>query len=219
MKKMLLVMAAGTLFAAGMATADTVTSVNVVGYHSVTIPANGIALVTPVLESFNACTLNDLVGAQLPSGSFAWIWDRTSNSYVADSRGRAGWSSTNVILRGDAVWLKPSGTNVNTVTFMGEVPGDYNQAETTTVHNIAGTDAVGYTYPVNMIWTNTTLSTGLAAGASIVVWNLQTQAYETYSKTRAGWSTPAGYTIPAGQAFWVRTAVPFDWTEAVPYNL
>jgi len=224
MKKMLLVMAATALVGANtvQAQSETVTSVNVVGYYSVTIPANGIALVTPVLESFNSGTLQDLVGAQLPVGSFAWIWNRESKNYIATSRTLfGGWGATNVILRGDTVWLKPpTGSGSHTVTFMGEVPGDYNEAGTTTLYNISGTDAVGYTYPIDVVWTNTTLSAQLAVGSQIVVWNTATQAYETYGKTLfSGWGVPAGYTIPAGRGFWVRSATPVDWTETAPYDL
>ncbi len=222
MKKMLLVMAAGALFAAGTATADTVTSVNVVGYHSITIPENGIALVTPVLESFGAGTLEDLVGDQLPAGSFAWIWDRAQNTYISGSRsGFGGWGLTNVILRGDAVWLKPkTGTGAHTITFMGEVPAEYNLAGTTTVHNIAGIDAVGYSYPVDIVWTNTTLAAAAPSGAFLYVWNIESQGYATYSKSGfGGWNTPAGYTIKSGQAFWIKAEGPIDWVEEAPYDL
>jgi len=220
MKKMLRVMAAGTLFAAGTAQADTVTSVNVVGYYSVTIPSNRIALVTPVLESFQAGTLEDLIGTQLPVGSFAYIWDRTSNGYISASRtARGGWGITNLILRGDAVWLKPAaGTPDVTVTFMGEVPGNYNVAATTTVANISGIDAVGYGYPVDILWTNTALSQAVPDGSFLHVWT--GTGYNSYSKTaRGGWGTANSLQIKAGQAFWIQTSVPTDWEETVPYNL
>ncbi len=222
MKKMLLVMAAAALVVGDrvQAQSETVTSVNVVGYYSVTIPANGIALVTPVLESFGAATLQDLVGDQLPVGSQAFIWDRETKGYVTTGRTRAGWGSTKIIMRGDAVWLRaPAGTGAHTITFMGEAPGDYNAAGTTTVENISGIDAVGYAYPADIIWTNTALSSAAPVGSQLLVWNITTQGYETYGRTRAGWSTPAGYTIKAGQGFWIRSATPVDWTEEVPYSL
>lgn len=220
MKKMLLVMAAGTLFAAGSATADTVTSVNVVGYYSVTIPSNGIALVTPVLEPFAAGTLQDLIGDQLPQGSEALIWDRVTKGYIADSRTRGGWTSTNLILRGDGVWLRPAaGSGEQTVTFMGEVPAANNMASTTTVANISGVDAVGYGYPVDFIWTNSSLSQLAPQGSELLIWNISGQSYDAYSKTRGGWSTPPDFKIKAGEGFWIRSATPIDWVETTPYSL
>jgi hypothetical protein len=197
----------------------------VVGYYSVTIPANGIALVTPVLESFGSGTIVDLIGDQLPVGSSVYVWDRTSNGYLSATRGaRSGWSgtgATSLLLRGDAVWLVPTKDGVQrTVTFMGEAPGAYNQAATTTVHNISGADAVGYAYPTDTLWTNTALSSLLGAGSSLHVWNMATQGYDTFTKgSRSGWGGAATLTIKAGQAFWVTTSAPIDWSEVVPYNL
>jgi hypothetical protein len=222
MKKMLLVSAASALFVAGSALAqsETVTSVNVVGYHSVTIPNNGLALVTPVLESFDPGTIGDLVGSQVPGGTEAFIWDRVSNTYITDSLGRGGWGSTNIILRGDAVWLKPPAESGDvTVTFMGEVPASYNAAGTTTVTSISGLDAVGYSYPVDVLWTNTALAAALPGGAEVFVWNLTNQTYDTYSKGRGGWGVGDSLVIKAGMAFWVNGADPTDWTEEAPYTL
>lgn len=232
MKKMLLVMAAVALVAGErvQAQSETVTSVNVVGYYSVTIPPNGIALVTPVLESFQAGTIVDLVGEQLPGGSAAFTWDREAKDYViATKAGRGGWTgagSSNVILRGDGVWLRSGDTtNPRTITFMGEVPAGYNLAQTTIVDNITGTEAVGYGYPIDILWTNTTLSQLLPSGASINVWKVDTQdGYITATKAgRGGWSSPqiamSAFVIKAGQAFWVTTTSPIEWEEEAPYDL
>lgn len=225
MKKMMLVMAAGALFAASavQSQADTVTSVNVVGYYSVTIPSNGVALVTPVLEDFGAGTVADLIGDQLPSGSSVYIWDRSLNGYVSAGKTRSGWTGTgaaNVLLRGDAIWLVPPKDNTQrTVTFMGEVPGSYNLAETTTVYSISGADAVGYAYPVDVLWTNTTLAQALPTGASLYTWDTVSQGYLNFGKTRSGWGTANALTIKAGQGFWVVTSTPIDWQEVAPYDL
>ena len=58
MKAMSVAMVAAVLLSTlGAHAGDTVTSVNVVGYYSVTIPADGLALITPVLESFQPNTI------------------------------------------------------------------------------------------------------------------------------------------------------------------
>lgn len=226
MKKMMLVMAAATLVAGAtvQAQSETVTSVNVVGYYSVTIPANGIALVTPVLESFDAGTVADIFGDQLPNNSTIFIWDRIQNTYRQATRtARGGWGTggTNLILRGDGVWVVPAKLGTpTTITFMGEVPGKANQAETSTVANIAGVDAVGYTYPTDIAWSNTALYTQLGVNSSIHVWDIDLQKYNTYTRTsRGGWGAAASLTIKAGHAFWVSPVAPMDWQEVAPYDL
>jgi len=223
MKKMMLVAAACAMVAAPsalFAQDDPVTSVNVVGYYSVTIPNNGIALVTPVLDNMEGATLQELVGNQLPGGSEAFIWDRVNKGYIPATLSRGNWTATNVILRGDAIWLRPSANSgPQTVTFMGEVPSENNNASTTTVHNISGIDAVGYAYPVDKVWTETSLAAAVPNASELLVWNIETQGYETFTKSRGAWTTPAGYEIKAGQGFWIRTADPVDWVEGIPYDL
>ncbi len=226
MKKMLLVMAAGTLFAAGTAQAqsETVTSVNVVGYYSVTIPANRLALVTPVLESFGSGNLDELVGQQVPVGSKIYVWDRVNKNYIISTPNAITkkWNYTNTLVRGDVFWIKPLTNGISyTITMMGEVPGTYNSAGTTTVANVTGTDAVGYTYPIDIAWTNTTLSVAAGKGATMYIWNASTGSYTIYTSNliTGNWNTPAGFLIKAGEAFWIKPKVPLDWIEEVPYDL
>jgi len=104
---------------------------------------------------------------------------------------------------------------------MGEVPSEFNLAGTTTVANIQGTDAVGYAYPIDILWTNTTLAQALPNDSAIHIWKLETQdGYSTYTKSsRAGWATAAGLVIKAGQGFWVTTPALLDWEEVEPYDL
>jgi hypothetical protein len=216
-------MAVAVMVAASCAMAATneVTSVNVVGFNRIAIPPNGMALVTLNFESFGNSTLQDLIGDQLAVNSKAYIWDRASNTYVGASRTRGGWSATNVIMRGDAFWLKPAASaTTNYVTFMGEAPAAYNQGQSTTIFGISGMEAVGYAYPTDLVWTNTALAkVQTQVNDKLYIWNVNTQGYDGYSKTRGGWSTPAGFTIPAGRAFWLKTSVTIDWTEDAPYSL
>jgi hypothetical protein len=227
MKKMMLLAAACAMVAAPSALmADTVTSVNVVGYYTVDIPAGGLALVAPVLESMQAGTIVDIDGGKLPNGAQAYIWDRTIPGYLnltKDTRGNwTGAGVTNVILRGQTVWIRPNAATNVLLTLMGEVPGVYNLAGTTTVANIAGTDAVGYAYPVDIRWTNTVLSADLPNGSALYVWDITTQLYRNFNKdTRGNWTGTGVGTldIKAGQGFWVTTPSPLTWIETVPYDL
>jgi len=227
MKKMMLLAAACAMVAApAVMLADTpVTSVNVVGYYSVTIPANGLGLVTPVLESFGSGNILDLdSNGQFPNGSAIYIWDRAASGYaIAQKSARGTWSgaTTNLILRGDAVWIRPGGTNSTTLTFMGEVPGAYNSAGTTTLFGIDATDAVGYSYPIDVAFTNTSLYSLLPNNSALFVWDIATQGYLPFNKSaRGAWNAEANsLVLKAGHAFWVRTPSPIDWMETVPYEL
>jgi len=217
MKKAGMMLVAGLLVTGAMA--EDVTSVNVVGFNKIAIGPGKLALVTLPFESFGDSTLQDLVGDQLPVGSSAFIWDRATKSYISAGRTKAGWSTTDVIYRGDGFWLKNGGVATNFVSFMGEVPAEYNNAATTTIAQLTGINAVGYAYPTDVVWTNTTLSQASVVGDSLFLWDEVAQTYQSYGKTKAGWNTPAGLTISAGRAFWIKTTATIDWTEVAPYSL
>ncbi len=222
MKKMMLVAAACAMVVAPsmILAEESVTSVNVVGYYTVEIPADGLALITPVLEGMEGGTLEDLISDQLPVGSEVALWDRQSKGYVFGGRTRSGWNITNVVLRGDALWVQPApGTGPQTITFMGEVPAAFNNASTTVVANIEGIDAVGYGYPVDVVWTNTALAQEVPVGSELIIWDVDAQDYVFFGRTRSGWNTPADFEIKAGQGFWISSSALVDWEEVVPYDL
>ena len=232
MKAMSVAMVAAVLLSTlGAHAGDTVTSVNVVGYYSVTIPAGKLALVSPVLNSFEPGTIQDLIGDQLPAGSTVHAWDRTAASGAGAYRTvnylgfpTPSWADTNLVLRGDAMWIQPgSGSETSyTVTFMGEVPGDYSGTGTTTLHNIDVADAVGYSYPVDILWTNTAISK-LAEVKTVHFWDVNGGTYATYNYAAppfgSGWGGANSKVINAGEAFWVETSAAIDWTEIAPYDL
>jgi hypothetical protein len=204
------------LMGAGVALGD-VYSVNAVGYNTVTVPPTNLALATLAFESFGDSSVADLMGDQFLGGKL-FIWDRTINDYIGITPGRGGWSSaTNIVFRGDAFWLyNLSTTETGTVTFAGEVPYVYNNSATTTLFSVDGVEAVGYAYPTDMAWTNTTLSADPAV-TKIHVWDEANQKYIGISPGRGGWSTSV--VIPAGRAFWVEMSGAVDWTEVAPYTL
>lgn len=224
MKKMMLVMAAASLVVGSSvwAQSETVTSVNVVGYYSVTIPANSAALITPVLETLDGATIKELLGNQIPGG-LIYIWSRTNANYVTAeynefSEQWEGAAANKTLLLGDALWVVPpkDGTP-HTITMMGEVPTN----STTQVQNV-GKDAVGYAYPIDIEWTSTQLAQDAPYGSLLYIWNMQTSAYLTYEKDAfvEGWTTPPGLKIKQGEAFWIMMPSTFPgWTEIKPYTL
>jgi hypothetical protein len=224
MKKMLLVMAAAALVAGDrvQAQSETVTSVNVVGYYTVTIPANGAALVTPVLDTFDGVTVKELLGDQIPGG-VVYIWSRTNSQYVIAQYDEfdgnwAGAGASKTLMRGDALWVvPPKDGSPHTVAMMGEVPAD-STSQVLTV----GKDAVGYSYPVDIEWTATQLAKDAPYGSILYLWNMNTSTYSIYQKDEfeEAWTTPAGLKIKAGEAFWIVMPTTFaGWTEPKPYTL
>lgn len=222
-----LILTISLVTAMAMAAETNVSSVNVVGYTKVSVPSNGLTLVALNLESISGANMciSNLVGNQLPNGSYAFIWDRggVQGSYINCSKSsRSGWTpGTNILHRGDAFWLYVPGSVATAaqyeVVLSGEVP-DSTLESTTTVDNIRSVDAVGYPYPTDTLWTNTTLAKGAPVGSYVHVWN--GAAYDTYNKgARSGWTTPAGFVLRMGQAFWFQTVAATNWTEIVPYNL
>ncbi len=234
MKKMLLTMAAVAMVAGdpmAWAQSQTVTSVNVVGYYSVTIPAGKLALVTPVLESFNQGTVADLIGNQLPVNSAIWIWDREnkeykSGSYISVRGGAPSWTGAAVtftnLVRGDAFWVSAStdGTKEQySINVLGEVPYNYNDGEASSVAYIDVADAVGYPYPIDIEWTSTKLSEEPAI-STLYIWDVEEQKYTSVSRNPRSGEWLASPIIKAGSAFWVTgSGSGLVWDETVPYSL
>ncbi|RKX32994.1 MAG: hypothetical protein DRP22_01375 [Verrucomicrobia bacterium] len=227
MKRLVLavIVAAAALALFCYAQTNQVLSRNAVGYVQVSVPSGGYALVSLNFESLDGSdlTIADVVGDQLPVGSYAHIWDRNSKVYQSELRTRGGWSpGTNVITRGVGFWLEvPSSAataSEHIVYVMGEVPDSFNQGATTTISNVQGLDALAYPFPSAVVWTNTALASNALVGDYLHVWNVTSQSYNSYLKTRGGWTTPDNFTIEPGQSFWFETSGTQDWTEIKPYT-
>lgn len=223
MKKVTLALV-GLAFAGSCAFAQTnqVLSRNAVGYVKVTVPKDGLAMVRLDFENLQGVdnTVTNLIGDQLPTGASAFIWDKQSASYVSEGKTRGGWlPGTNVIDRGDGFFLAvPSSavSNEYQVFLMGEVPDRFT-APTTTVTGVTGINLLGFPYPVQVAWTNVGLAKNGATGDALFTWDVNTQSYANYGKTRGGWSDP-NLIIQPGQSFWYQSAATQDWSEVKPYT-
>ncbi|MDD4872934.1 MAG: hypothetical protein PHR77_20460 [Kiritimatiellae bacterium] len=206
--------------------ASEVASVNVVGYMKVSVPSNGLALVGLNLESLSTQGMNvaNLVSNQLPQGSWCHIWSRATLGYISTSRTRGGWGlpgGTSVLMRGDAFWMQVPASAatgaLHEVVLMGEVPDSIGADATTTVNNI-NLSAVGYPYPADILWTNTTLAKAGKIGDWFHYWTRTNQSWQSWNKTRGGWGTASTLVINPGDGFWYQTSAT-NWTELCPYNL
>ncbi|MCF7817689.1 MAG: hypothetical protein K9M54_07390 [Kiritimatiellales bacterium] len=206
--KKLVVTAAMLACAASMASAQTVTSANMVGYAKVNAIGGQLTLVALNFET-GGLTLNDVFGT-LPSASAIHLWDKTGNTYITSTKGRAGFSPNSVIGLGDAFWIQAAGTGTNEVILSGEVL----LSATNVVSVATGLDATGYFYPVETLWQDTDLAAQLPSASAVHIWN--GVGYSTYTKGRAGWS--GNPTIGVGSGFWVQSPSSFTWSEVRPFN-
>jgi hypothetical protein len=161
-------------------------------------------------------TVTNLIGNQLPSGSAVFIWDALASAYKGEVRTRSGWNpGTNVINRTQGMFIQSAAET--SVYFMGEVPDRFT-AGTTTVANVTGVNMYGFPYPVDVQWTNTFLAKNGQTGDGLFIWDIGTQGYIGYVRTRSGWIGAESVVIKPGQAFWFQTAGNLNWQEVKPYT-
>ena len=119
--------AAVLLSALGAHAGDTVTSVNVVGYITTSIPDGEWALLSLPLEDIDGSgviTMSDILSSA-PNATEAWVYQNDawvkSETYSAFG---GGWTpGTNEYIRSDALFVKaPQGGGDIEITVVGEVP-------------------------------------------------------------------------------------------------
>ena len=190
--------------------------VNIVGFQKTAIPPNGKVMLVLNYVTFGKATIKNIIKKQLPVGSSAYIWDRTKGKYSQATCKKNGWvgAGANMIIeRGDAFWLLNAGGKTNYVMIAGEVPLPMNDSESTAIDGLKGCNAVGYAYPADIIWTNSTLAASAAIDDALYIWNVNTQNYSTYQKGSDGWNTPVNFVISAGVGFWINTKATFLYAQ------
>jgi hypothetical protein len=196
--------------AATIATAQTVESANIVGYGKA-IATNG--QLNHIALNFDAgsSTLSDFVPASsVADFTVVNLWDKSANTYITATKTRAGWSADPAINLGDAFWITPAGAGTTEIILSGEAP--LTATNSVVVSNLVAT---GYYYPVKRAWDDTAISSQAPDFSVLNIWN--GTAYDTYTKTRAGWGT-AGVEIDVTQGFWINPASTFNWDEPRPYT-
>jgi len=221
---------------AAYAQTNQVLSRNAVGYVKVEMRTNSYYLVRNDFVSLaGPSAVSNVFGLQVPQGTQLIRWNEASQSYLSTlTRGATSWGpgGTNLVSRGDAVWVRIPAFNGTTVTqslynvfFMGEVP-DALTAPTSTVTFINGYNLVGYPYPVDTLWTNTAIAQSLPGGTTLIMWNATNQSYSANinKSTTPGsqsWG-PVGnaLTLKPGQGFFInlKTNIIVNAAQAKPYS-
>jgi hypothetical protein len=246
MKKILTALTAiGVL--AGVALAEDVTSVNIVGYKKHTLESGKNYLVSSQFNSIDGTpiTPHTLIGDQLPYGSKLHHWNaklQPSPNYESSERVlitspfppfavvEDGWNGSVVLDGTKGFWLQvpgPTGT-IYEVAFLGEVPQDDS------VTNIVaeGNTMLAYPYTADIAFSNTTLYANSNYGDKMHFWDDATQAYISYQKVlitspfppfgviEDGWNNSGeDLVIPQGSAMWYQSASSNDqeFAEIRPY--
>ena len=150
---------------------------------TINIPSNQQVLVSYAYESTNN-TINELF-AGLPSLSEVSLWGANMAWKPYMKAGRSGWGAggTNRLTIGTAaiIW-SPAATNVY---FSGSIPS----AVSTAVYKVNGYTWMGYPYPADVAFTNTTIAKTAANGDKILFWS--NSNWVVYSKLRTGWQSGA----------------------------
>jgi hypothetical protein len=211
----------GCLIAASVIAQD-VTSVNVVGYNTMTFEKGKIYLVATAFEGIDIPDLhaNDVVGTQLPIGSQMFFYKDSVTGYQTDTRIVSGWS-TNIVFHGFmGFWVRvnPAAPLASyDVVFKGQAPMD----GTTSNLVVNGLNMLGFPYTADVAFTNTQLYAQSFNGDLLYVFDGPTQNYLTYGpRTVGGWPANAkALTLKLGQGFWYKSnrVSPILDTESRPY--
>jgi hypothetical protein len=205
------------LGAASIATsvAQTVYSVNAVGYVNVTVKAGAFALLAnPLNQPTNSIAA---VLPDAPVNTVVYIFNASGAFDIATKRA-TGWTGTGasaMLNPGTGFFIKNAGTTDMNITFVGEVP----QGTALTVNYPAGFSIVGSIVPQAG---NLEKDLGYPAKANDVVYKFDGTGYAIYTRRSTGaWTGVTGQTdVPLGVAegVWLKAAAAGAWTRSFSVN-
>jgi hypothetical protein len=192
--------------------AQTVYSVNAVGYVNVSVPAGSFALLAnPLNQPTNTLTA---VLPDVPANTIVYVFNKTSGQFDSFTKRAASWSgtgaSTVTLDPGVGFFLKnAASTNLN-ITFVGEVPQSTDTAPLT-VTLAAGFNLVGSVVPQSG-----KLEADLKYPAvnGDVLYRYNGTGYDSFTRRAATWT--GGETDPlinVAQGFWLNAKTGGAWTR------
>jgi hypothetical protein len=207
------------LGAASIATsvAQTVYSVNAVGYVNVTVKAGAFALLAnPLNQPTNSLAA---VLPDVPTGTIVYKFNLTTGVFdAATKRTATTWSGTAsaaTLNPGEGFFIKNAGAADMNITFVGEVP----QGTALTVAFPAGFSLVGSIVPQAG---NLEKDLGYPAKANDVVYKFNGTGYDTYTRRATGsWTGVAGQTdvpVAVADGFWLKASAAGSWTRSFSVN-
>lgn len=218
--KTLLLTAALSAAAIATSVAQTVYSVNAVGYVNVTVPAGGFALLAnPLNQPTNT------IPAVLPDvapNTVVYVYDVQAGFSQATKRSTGAWTgpaAAALLNPGQGFFIKnPSTTDAATVTFVGEVP----QGTGLTVPIPVGISLLGSIIP-QQGKVETDLKIPAVSGDVLYQWDPATQGYKTAATRRTNpgqWTGPSTGepTIAVAEGFFYQAKAASSWKRDFSVN-
>jgi len=204
------------LGAASIATsvAQTVYSVNAVGYVNVTVKAGAFALLAnPLNQPTNSLTA---VLPDVPANTIVYVFNLTTGQFDSATKRASSWSgpaATATLNPGVGFFIKNAAATDLNITFVGEVP----QGTALTVNYPAGFSLIGSIVPQAG---NLEKDLGFPAKNGDVVYKFNGTDYGTpYTRRASAW-TGGGSDVPmtVAEGVWLKAAAAGAWTRSFSVN-
>jgi len=211
-------MAALSAAAVATSVAQTVYSVNAVGYVNITVPAGKFALLNNPLNQPTNSLSAVLTG--VPANTVVYVYDPVNGFQQATLRSTGAWTGPGaaaMINPGQGFFIKNAGTADMTITFVGEVP----QGTNLTVNIPAGISLIGSIVP-QQGKVETDLKIPAANGDILYQWDPTAQGYKTAATRRTAvgqWTGGGGEpVIGVGEGFFYQAKAAESWTRNFSVN-
>ena len=265
MKTLSIAFAALIVMAIGAQAADSVTSVNIVGYNSLTLEAGKRYIVSAPLydpagdgtntlasvfgqdqlvQAANYANADRVILFDTVAGLYQSYaqYDGDGNFYKCNSA--AEWEDINAVAQNDkalevggSFWIvHPAAEADSEISLLGEVLG--GASDTQAVAIVTGYQLMSYAYAADVAiqdleFDGVTAAANYANADRIVVWQSDTQSYQTYGlydgdnkwykcNSAAEWedinAVPTTREISLAEGFWYISKSDFTWSEVCPYS-
>lgn len=148
--------------------------------------------------------------------SWAYFYTNTPPHFIgATKSGKGAWDAfaqAQTILPGESFFL--TSPEDREIALEGTVP-----VSPVTNQINERWSALGYPYPADVAWTDTSLSSNLPTGALVYFWNVGRQQYDVFRKgppAKGGWGPASNHVVHPGDGFFVRQpqgSAPFLWIQ------
>jgi len=213
--KTLLLTVAVSVASLAAAVAQTVYSVNAVGYVNVTVPAGKFALLAnPLNQPTNSIAA---VLPDAPNGTIIYVFDATSASFSQTTKRGGVWTGGAAgasLDPGVGFFVKNAGSTDYNITFVGEVP----QGTNLTVNFKTGFNLIGSIVPQSGK-VQTDLGLPAANGDKVYQFSASTQGYNATTKRGTAWTGTGGEaTIGVAEGFFYQAVAAGAWTRSFSVN-
>lgn len=214
--KTMLTLAALSVASIATAVAQTVYSVNAVGYVNVTVPAGKFALLANPLNQPTNNLASVLPG--VPANTVVYIFNAAGQFDVATARAGGLWTGTgaaDLLNPGSGFFVKNAGTADMTITFVGEVP----QGTNLTVNIPAGFSLISSIVP-QAGKLETDLKFPAAVNDKAYVFDNTAQSYTVFTRRAGGvWTGGTGEpSLAVAQGMFYQAAAAGKWTRSFNVN-